>query len=159
MLRNRGGGCTDRTPARPRSHLWIDGALVVDNGGAHGTQWRFGSLSLASGYHSVRVDYLEHGGGAHIEVHYAGPDTGGTMQLAGEFPGTVDPSEVFLGTGLTLPGLVIFLVQKPAWVSQPPVDAERSFCGGGALAVARAHPMGCLFLSVGSRANRLTRDE
>ena len=50
------------------------------------------SPSLTHSHAQVRVDYFEHKPGAMIMVGYAGADTGNSMQLIGEFPGTVDPS-------------------------------------------------------------------
>ena len=55
-------------------------------------------IPLAAGYHAARVGFFDVGVNAQINVSYAGPDTGGSQQLlAGEFPGTVDASDLLPG--------------------------------------------------------------
>ncbi len=44
------------------SHLYVDGKLVVDNGGAHAPARRLGSVVLQRGVHSVALDYDQRGG-------------------------------------------------------------------------------------------------
>jgi len=63
------------------SHLWIDGALVVSNGGLHGVETVRGTARLDAGYHDVRVDFFENEGGAAVWVKYEGPDTDGEEVL------------------------------------------------------------------------------
>jgi hypothetical protein len=41
------------------SKLYIDGALVIDNDGAHPPQTKSGSVRLAAGVHSIRVSYFQ----------------------------------------------------------------------------------------------------
>ncbi len=50
------------------SRLWIDGHLVVDNGGLHPRTWRFGVHDIAAGPHAVRIDYEQAGGDAYLET-------------------------------------------------------------------------------------------
>jgi hypothetical protein len=57
------------------SHLWIDGSMVVDNGGLHGTQERSGAIALAKGFHAIKVDFFESDGGSFMVAEYQGPDT------------------------------------------------------------------------------------
>jgi len=57
------------------SHLYVDGEMVVDNGGLHGARRRKGSRGLAVGYHMVKADWFENGGGANMVAKYKGPDT------------------------------------------------------------------------------------
>jgi len=59
------------------SHLWIDGNMVIDNGGMHGELEKRGSLKLSSGYHTIRVDFLKSksNGDPALTVKYQGPDT------------------------------------------------------------------------------------
>ncbi len=51
--------------------LWIDGELVVDNDGLHGTVERRGHIALASGRHALRVDWFNKTGGAELSVKAA----------------------------------------------------------------------------------------
>ncbi|MBT6453658.1 MAG: hypothetical protein HOK60_11760 [Planctomycetes bacterium] len=55
------------------SKLWIDGVLVVDNGGVHGPTTKTGSMTLTSGWHGVDARVFEHGGGESIIVRWSGP--------------------------------------------------------------------------------------
>ncbi len=50
------------------SMLYINGALVVNNSGRHGQQWREGTVSLAAGAHDIVVTFFEVTGGDHVAV-------------------------------------------------------------------------------------------
>ncbi|WP_339707914.1 alkaline phosphatase family protein [uncultured Kriegella sp.] len=55
------------------SKLYINGALVVDNDGGHGTIERMGSISLEAGMHQITIDYHNQAGGAWLDAFYKGP--------------------------------------------------------------------------------------
>lgn len=55
------------------SKVYINGDLVVDNDGGHGTIERMGAVNLKPGFHDIRVDYHNQAGGAWLEVMYKGP--------------------------------------------------------------------------------------
>ncbi len=55
------------------SLLYIDGKKVVDNDGLHATVERKGIIPLAEGYHAIRVDFFQAGGGDALEADYEGP--------------------------------------------------------------------------------------
>ena len=55
------------------SWLWIDGALVVDNAGMKPTTRKDGRVKLSKGAHQLRVAYTQGGGGAELQVLWAGP--------------------------------------------------------------------------------------
>lgn len=57
--------------------------MVVDNGGLHGARRRKGSRGLAVGYHMVKADWFENGGGANMVAKYKGPDTLNVFRLDG----------------------------------------------------------------------------
>jgi hypothetical protein len=59
------------------SHLWVDEAHVVSNGGLHGRRRHDANIALSAGYHLMNVRFFENGGGANIRVMYRGADTGG----------------------------------------------------------------------------------
>ena len=73
-----------------RSKLFLDGQLLVDDGGLHGMLEKCGTASLAAGDHPVYVEGFQAGGGAGMVVRYSGPDTGGEKVLlrSGTSPGT-----------------------------------------------------------------------
>ncbi|MFO0688814.1 MAG: NPCBM/NEW2 domain-containing protein [Myxococcota bacterium] len=52
------------------SKLYVDGVLVVDNDGLHGTRAIQGSRNLTAGTHTLRVEFFEKTGGQVLEVGY-----------------------------------------------------------------------------------------
>jgi hypothetical protein len=68
------GNYTFSTISDDGSKLYIDGNLVVDNDGDHGTQEREGSVNLTSGKHKIRVEYFNGGGGYFLNVFFRGPE-------------------------------------------------------------------------------------
>ncbi len=71
----REGVYSFKTRSNKASRLYIAGDLVVDN-----TSWRFipmerfGSIALSPGLHEFKVEYLQYGEEADIQVECAGPD-------------------------------------------------------------------------------------
>ena len=55
------------------SQLFIDGQLVVDNDGTHGSREEQGSINLSAGNHEVVVTYFEKSGGNSLFVEVDGP--------------------------------------------------------------------------------------
>ena len=55
------------------SRLFIDGKLIADNDGLHGSREVKGVVALASGLHSIRVQYFQKGGGRDLKVFVEGP--------------------------------------------------------------------------------------
>jgi len=56
------------------SRLFIDNKLIVDNNGLHGLQKAEGFIPLAKGFHSLRVEYFEKGGGNELYVRWRKKD-------------------------------------------------------------------------------------
>ena len=54
--------------------LYVDGVLVVDNGGAHPLSGRGGSVSLTAGRHPVTVRYTQYGGDVALVATVTRPD-------------------------------------------------------------------------------------
>ena len=61
------------------SFVWVDGQLVVDNGGAHGAQLRAGSIYLTQGFHDLEVRYFQGGGASEMSFFWTPP--GGAEEL------------------------------------------------------------------------------
>jgi 4-amino-4-deoxy-L-arabinose transferase-like glycosyltransferase len=55
------------------SYLYLDGQLVVDNGGHHGDVYREGIIQLEEGFHDIRLQYFQDGGGRKIELYWTPP--------------------------------------------------------------------------------------
>ena len=50
------------------SRLWIDDDLVVDNDGLHGDDEQTGSVALKSGFHKIKLSYIQATGGAGLQL-------------------------------------------------------------------------------------------
>jgi len=61
------------------SFVWVDGQLVVDNGGSHGSQRREGSIYLTQGFHDLEVRYFQAGGASEMSFFWTPP--GGVEEL------------------------------------------------------------------------------
>jgi mono/diheme cytochrome c family protein len=70
------------------SRLLIDGQVVVDNDGVHPMNWKTGTVELAKGTHSIRIDYFELGGQEGLEVEIEG---GGLPRTPIETLASLDP--------------------------------------------------------------------
>ena len=57
------------------SALYIGDKRVVDNDGLHGMVERSGTIALEAGWHAIRVEFFERGGGAGLIVLAGGPGT------------------------------------------------------------------------------------
>lgn len=62
------------TVSNDGSRLLIGEELVVDNDGPHGAREASGQIALESGYHPLRLEYFQAGGGRALEVLIAGPE-------------------------------------------------------------------------------------
>ena len=83
------------------SYLYLDGQLVLDNGGHHGDVYREGQIQLGEGFHDLRLLYFQDGGGRKIELYWT-PPGGGREQVPQEhlFP---PGSELTIPAGPTVP--------------------------------------------------------
>ena len=82
------------------SYLFVDGQLVVDNGGAHGGRYREGVIRLSRGYHDIEVRYFQVDGSQTMQLWWTPP--GGSREL-------LPPTQLFPWEG-----------EIPAHASQPP---------------------------------------
>jgi len=55
------------------SRLYVDGEVVVDNGGLHANRSASGSVDLSSGTHEITVTHFEHTGAENLLVKWEGP--------------------------------------------------------------------------------------
>lgn len=69
----RDGWFTFYTVSDDGSLLWIDGELVVDNGGVHAAVEKAERVRLEAGKHAIQIGFFEHGGGAELSVEWEGP--------------------------------------------------------------------------------------
>ncbi len=55
------------------SKLFIDDELTIDNDGDHGTVEKEGKTALKKGFHKIRVDYFDSGGGNELKLYIQVP--------------------------------------------------------------------------------------
>ncbi|MEZ4942818.1 MAG: family 16 glycoside hydrolase [Saprospiraceae bacterium] len=53
------------------SRLYLDGQLLIDNDGRHGTEMLDAEVALRAGYHALRLDYFQAGGGMAVQLKWA----------------------------------------------------------------------------------------
>ena len=70
----RDGRYTFFTNSDDGSWLWIDGQMVVENGGLHGNRERSGDVELEAGLHQIMVTMFENGGDEGLSVSLSGPE-------------------------------------------------------------------------------------
>lgn len=68
------GTYTFYTESDDGSRLWIDGKLVVDNGGLHGMEERSGDIALKAGDREIKLEFFENEGSAGCKLSWEGPD-------------------------------------------------------------------------------------
>ena len=61
------------TSSDDASLLFIDGELVVDNGGDHGDRYAEGRILLDASWHDFRLLYAQSGVGMHLSVFWTPP--------------------------------------------------------------------------------------
>jgi len=69
----RAGTYTFFTDSDDGSRLWINGKLIVNNGGLHTRRERSGKIALPAGKHNIRVDYFQSTKASKLLVKYKGP--------------------------------------------------------------------------------------
>ncbi len=67
------GVFTFYTTSDDGSRLYINGEMVVDNDGLHGTHTEPGQVALEAGVHVLRVTFFERTGGEALSISWAGP--------------------------------------------------------------------------------------
>jgi 4-amino-4-deoxy-L-arabinose transferase-like glycosyltransferase/sugar lactone lactonase YvrE len=90
-----GGPYVFGTVSDDGSYLYLDGQLVVDNGGHHGDVYQEGRIALEEGFHDIRLLYFQDGGGRKIELYWTPP---------GNPQSQVPPEQLFPpGAEMTIP--------------------------------------------------------
>ncbi|GAA0794522.1 family 16 glycoside hydrolase [Spirilliplanes yamanashiensis] len=94
-----GGVYEFRLSSDDGSKLYLDDELVVDNDGLHGVVAKEGSADLTAGFHALRVEYFEAGGGQEVRLEWRTP---GSQDFVG-VPGSVLSTEAGV-VRVTAPG-------------------------------------------------------
>jgi len=72
-----GGPYNFCTESDDGSRLYVDGVMIDNDGGLHGTKKVCGDVKLVPGVHAIKASFFQHGGGAYMRITYKGADTGG----------------------------------------------------------------------------------
>ena len=83
LLVRRAGRCTLTLRSDDGSRLYIDGSLVVDNGGNHSMRSASATLPLSEGLHDIRIEYHENEGDAGLELQWT--RDGGSASIVGRY--------------------------------------------------------------------------
>lgn len=67
------GRYTFYTESDDGSNLYIHDQLIVDNDGSHGMRERSGEVILKKGFHPIRIEFFQGGGGFGLIASYKGP--------------------------------------------------------------------------------------
>lgn len=139
------------------SWLFVDGELVVDNGGLKPTKRVSGSASLAAGWHPIEIVFTQAGGGAKLEFFLTPPGGAGletvppdhlstatvTLRPAATTP--ADPERIARGESLATARHCAACHGAPNAPATPPArswaDAAQA-ARGGAQCSARPQPSG-----------------
>lgn len=81
------------------SLVYVDGQLVVDNSGSHGSEYREGVINLEQGFHDIEVRYNELGGSRDMQLWWQ-PPNGPKAIVPSAY---LFPAEKNLPQGLVLP--------------------------------------------------------
>jgi len=81
LVVEEGGPYTINLASDDGSQLYINGELVLNNDGLHGTRTESVTLDLEAGANNIEVRYFENTGAQTLRLSWSGPDTGGTEQL------------------------------------------------------------------------------
>lgn len=79
--------------------LSIDGNLVVDNGGSHGSEYREGTVFLDEGFHDIELKYWQVGGSRDLQLSWQPP--GSAREIVS--PVYLFPTEEKVPEGIALP--------------------------------------------------------
>lgn len=77
------GDYTFATVSDDGSKLYLNGKLVVDNDGSHGSQTREGNITLEKGFADLKIEYFEDNSGEFLKVMYKTPE-GGMEEIPAE---------------------------------------------------------------------------
>ena len=90
------------------SYVYMNGDLIIDNGGRHGVQEKCQLMTLKKGMQQVKVLYWRYAGEPYLKLSYAGVDTGQS-----KWPMPSDSSRVFE----TAPAPSVWLLRQ--WQASP----------------------------------------
>ena len=81
----RDGKFTFFTESDDGSRLWIDGKVVVDNGGLHAMEEKSGEVELKAGDHDVKVELFENDGDVGCKLSWEAPNASKEILPEGAF--------------------------------------------------------------------------
>lgn len=79
------GKLTFFTESDDGSRLWIDGKIVVDNGGLHAMEEKSGEVDLKAGNHDLKVELFENDGDVGCKLSWEAPNAAKEILPEGAF--------------------------------------------------------------------------
>jgi hypothetical protein len=82
------------------ARLWLDGVLLVNNGGIHPVRQQIKAVTLTAGLHSLRVEFFANTGPAALILSWSGPGIATQVVPASHLfhatvaPGVMPPSQL-----------------------------------------------------------------
>lgn len=99
----------------------INGKLVADNGGSHGSEYREGSIFLEQGFHDIEVKYWQIGGSRELQLWWQPP--GGAKEIVPSV--YLFPIQDAMPTNIVLPAPPAPKPIEPPSVEATPVAGEQ----------------------------------
>ncbi|MFZ2489768.1 MAG: PA14 domain-containing protein [Anaerolineae bacterium] len=106
------GTYTIGTRSDDGSYVYIDGQLVVDNGGSHGAEDRSGQITLDTGFHSIEVRYNELSGSREMQLWWQPPGQGRAI-IDSQYLFPLEGEEIPAGIALPPPPEIAEVFQRP----------------------------------------------
>ena len=116
------GKYTFFTTSDDGSRLYVGDQEVVNNDGPHGMVTKSGDITLRSGFHPIRVNYFDQGGGDGLNVEWSGP--GFNRQ-------PIPAENLFVGGGQTIHEIAIRALASIPGHDSEKFDALCSLMAGG----------------------------
>jgi hypothetical protein len=69
----RAGTYTFHSASDDGQRLWIDGELIIDDWTHHAVQEKSATVELTAGWHDLRHEFFQGGGGAEVHLRWSGP--------------------------------------------------------------------------------------
>lgn len=130
------------------SSLWIDGKMVIDHGGIHGSGYKSATIDLTQGAHAIVVTFFEAAGDAGLSLQWNGPGT-----AREDVPPSAFTTQVVTftpGPAISRPDDALLAVGKTKWTALGCAN-----CHEPAIATLKTKPLAELDPSAGCLADRV----
>lgn len=81
------------------ARLWIDDTLAIDHDGLHGPDPKDGTLYLTAGWHTLRIEHFQAGGGARLALWWKPPGADAFKLVPTDALGHQEPASIEVADG------------------------------------------------------------